>query len=93
MVRKIFATFHRRITFARYPNRAMFGKRSKGTEVCKLSRKLLRICHGWVDEEAKGQCSFCHGDEFKIRKSVLEREYPNICESIISVLGEYEMKC
>lgn len=71
----------------------MFGRRSKGTEVCKLSRKLLRICHGWVDEEAKGQCSFCHGDEFKIRKNVLEREYPNICESLISVLGEYKMKC
>ena len=67
----------------------MFGRRSKGTEVCKLSQKLLRICHGWVDEEAKGQCSFCHGDEFKIRKNVLEREYPNICESIINVLGKY----
>ena len=66
----------------------MFGKRSKGLEVCKLSRKLLRICHGWVDEEAKGQCPFCHGDEFKIRKNVLEREYPNICESIINILGE-----
>ena len=71
----------------------MFGRRSKGTEVCKLSRKLLRICHGWVDEEAKGQCSFCHGDEFKIRKNVLEREYPNICESLISVLGKYKMDC
>ena len=65
----------------------MFGRRSKGTEVCKLSQKLLRICHGWVDEEAKGQCSFCHGDEFKIRKNVLEREYPNICETLITVLG------
>ena len=78
-----------RITFARYPNHAMFGKRSKGTEVCKLSRKLLKICHGWINEEAIGACSFCHGDEFKIRKNVLDRAYPDLCESLTQVLGTY----
>ena len=78
-----------RITFARYPNHAMFGKRSKGTEVCKLSRKLLKICHGWINEEAIGACSFCHGDEFKIRKNVLDRAYPDLCEALTQVLGTY----
>ena len=80
-----------RITFARYPNQAMFGKRSKGTEVCKLSRKLLKICHGWINEEAIGACSFCHGDEFKIRKNVLDRAYPDLCEALTQVLGTYTL--
>ena len=69
----------------------MFGKRSKGTEVCKLSRKLLKICHGWINEEAIGACSFCHGDEFKIRKNVLERAYPDLCEALTQVLGTYTL--
>ena len=77
-----------RITFARYPNRAMFGRRARGDELCKLSRKILRICHQWTNDETKGACSFCHGDELKIRKNVLEREYPTICEQLISILGK-----
>ena len=66
----------------------MFGRRAKGDEVCKLSRKLLKICHGWIDLQSKGQCSFCHGDELKIRKRVLEREYPTLCEQLTSVFGK-----
>ena len=81
-----------RITFARYPNRAMFGRRARGDEVCKLSRKLLRICHGWINTETIGVCSFCYGDELKIRRQVLEREYPSLCEELTSVLGKHPLK-
>ena len=76
-----------RITFARYPNRAMFGKRARGDELCKLSRKLLKICHGWINIDTINACPFCHGDEFKIRKQVLEREYPSLCQKLSTVLG------
>ena len=69
----------------------MFGKRSRGTEVCKLGRKLLKICHGWIDKESIGACSFCHGDELNIRKNVLEEEFPSICETLTSVLGKHSV--
>ena len=67
----------------------MFGKRARGDELCKLSRKLLKVCHGWIDIATIGACPFCHGDELKIRKQVLEREYPAICEKLTSVLGNH----
>ena len=82
----IFLSFNR-ITFARYPNRAMFGRRARGDELCKLSRKLLKICHEWINEGTKGKTRFYFGDELKIRKQVLDREHPNLCDQLTSLLG------
>ena len=76
-----------RITFARYPNRAMFGRRARGDELCKLSRKLLKICHEWMNDDPNCKPPYCIGDALKIRRQVLEREYPTICAQLTSVLG------
>ena len=70
----IISSIHR-ITFASYPNKAMFGKDFKGREVCKVVRKLLKICHGWLDPDKLNSFGD-YGDGLKLKKPVLEREFP-----------------
>ena len=63
--------------------RAMFSKRS---EICPLVRKLLKICTGYVDPNARviyGQ----YGDELKIKKNVLVKAYPKLCDTLNSIFG------
>lgn len=70
--------YNSRIAFAKYPNRALFGKRE---EVCPLVEKLLKICTGWLDPHAinaYGQ----YTDELKIKKNVLLSEFPHLCEEL-----------
>ena len=78
--------YHSRITFAKYPNKAMFGKSSKGLEFCKVVKKLLKICHEWVDPDSFGAYGL-YGDELKIRRRVLAREYPELCDNLVLILG------
>ncbi len=41
--------YNSRIAFASYPNRALFSKRP---EICPLITKLVKICSGWIKENA-----------------------------------------
>ena len=61
----------------------MFSKRS---EICPLVKKLLKICTGYVDPNARviyGQ----YGDELKIKKNVLVKAYPKLCDTLNSIFG------
>ena len=79
--------FSFRISFASYPNKAVFvGKAFKGREVCKLVRKLLKICHGWLDPHSQGMYGF-YGDDLKLKQPVLMREFPRLCNSLKVSLG------
>lgn len=80
--------YNSQVTFGRFPNRDMFGKREHQAAFCKVVRKLLKICHGWVDPsgvEADGVYGL-YGDELKIRKNVLLRKFPRICDRLLAVL-------
>ena len=72
----------------------MFGRRARGDELCKLSRKLLKICHEWINDDPNCAYPYCVTDQLKIRRPVLEREYPTICAQLTSVLGiTYKRAC
>ena len=60
----------------------MFGKSSKGVEICKLVKKLLKICHEWTDPDATGAYGL-YGDHLKLRRPVLMREYPDLCDNLL----------
>jgi len=77
--------YHSRITFASYPNKAMFKKSSKGRQLCQVIKKILKICHEWIDPDSYGAYGM-YGDEFKLKKPVLSREYPDLCDNLIHVL-------
>lgn len=62
---------------------------SKRPEICPLIRKLLKICTGWVNPEATeayGQ----YGDELKIKKKVLLKTYPKLCNTLESIFQDVE---
>ena len=63
--------------------RAMFSKRS---EICPLVRKLLKICTGYVDPNARVEYGQ-YGDELKIKKNVLVKAYPRLCDTLSSIFG------
>ena len=61
-----------RITMAAYPNLATLSKRD---EICLVIQKLFKICHEWMDPVL--------GDELKIKKNVLLRKYPTLCDDLV----------
>jgi hypothetical protein len=63
---------------AAYPNLATLSKRD---EICLVIQKLFKICHEWTDAVV--------GDELKIKKNVLLRKYPTLCEDLVSVLTTF----
>jgi len=67
-----------RITMATYPNLATLPKRD---EVCLIVEKILKICHMWADDKSVG-------DELKIKKNVLLKKYPTICDSLVFLQKE-----
>lgn len=68
--------YNSRITMAAYPNLATLAKQD---EICLVVSKLLKICSEYED-----QIIF---DELKIKKNVLLRKYPSICDDL-SFLNE-----
>ena len=69
---------------ATYPNKALFSNRP---EICSLTRKLLKICQGWVDPIALGHFGQ-YGDELKIKKNVLLSMYPDMCHQLVDIFGD-----
>ena len=59
---------------AAYPNLATLSKRD---EICLVIQKLFKICHEWTDTVV--------GDELKIKKNVLLRKYPTLCDDLVSI--------
>jgi len=56
--------YHSRITFASFPNKALFAKMSKTSEICKVIKKILKICNEWLDPNSDGAFGL-FGDEQK----------------------------